>query len=568
MRSTPITTAPALRAITARASALRARAGALLTPAPRQPGRLNLALGLLGALALAGCGGSAHHTATSKTASKLPLQARIVVASDRSAAVGHLVSAHTTGNIVASIPFNPQSDGFSFENYGFIAGSPEIDPHVLREMFGDGVCATAPSDSCTLVPSAQQFADEVDNSSLGGHCFGFSVTALRFFTRRLSPTQFGGSTTYSLSLSSDLSNEIAYGFAMQALRSVTSQILSGSPSDVIADLEKAFANPSAEVYTLAIRNGTGPGSDGHAVTPFGIEDLGGGKFNILIYDNNKPGTTQAMLVDTNAETWSYNLSTNPNNPSSEWSGQGTSNPMMLYPLFPGLGKQPCPFCTSAGAAGMVQVSLGGDPDTHGHLLINSGGRRLGFVNGKLINQIPGARVILPILNEDWNAHPEPIYEVPAGTPLSVTLQASGATGSEPASVHLVGPGFGATVGNLSAGAASSEQIEVSPGGSSISLKTLGTAGYQPPTVQLARDHGRGGDVVSLTPKALAPGTKLSLSLAAASGRVSVTSSAATPPVALTLQAVGRNGTKTTQNGNVALTPGRQAHLSLGLSPTA
>ncbi len=550
--------APALRMLRLRASARR-RLGRL---APALPAVA------LSALALAGCGGSNHHTTThaTKLTGKLPAGARVVVASDRPADVGHVVSAHVAGNLVASIPFDPSRDGFSFENYGFIAGSTEIDQHVLRELFGDAVCATAPSDSCTLVPAAQQFAEEVDTSSLGGHCFGFSVTALRFFTHRLSPTQFGGSTPYSLVFSSALANEIAYGFAMQALDSVTSQILSGSPSDVIAELEKAFANPSAEVYTLAFRSGPGPNSEGHAVTPFGIENLGNGQYDILIYDNNKPGTTQAVAVDTTAETWSYNVSTNPNDPSSVWSGQGTTNPMMLYPLFPGLGTQPCPFCTSAaGARGMVQISLGGDPDTHGHLLIVSGGRRLGFVNGHLVNQIRGARVILPLLNEDWHAHPEPIYEVPAGRQLSVTLQASGVTGLEPASVHLVGPGFGATISNLSAGPASSDQIGLSPSGTSISLRTLGATQTQPPTVQLAGDRGKAGDELVLTPKALAAGTRLSLSLGASSGRVGVTSSAAIQPVALTVQAVGQRGAKTVQNSNVALTPGRQAKFSLRLS---
>ena len=515
----------------------------------------------LSAVALAACGGSGSHRLTGK----LPARARVVYASDRPADVGHVASANTPGTLVASIPFDPLRDGFAFENYGFIAGSTEIDQHVLRELFGNAVCATAPSDSCTLIPAAQQWAQAVDGSALGGHCYGFSVTALRFFTHRLAPAPFGASSPYALSLTPALANEIAYGYAMQMLPSVTSAALTGTPSEIITDLEKAFADPSAEVYTLAFFNGNSASPEGHAVTPFGIEDLGGGKYEILIYDNNYPGTTQAVSVDTVAETWSYNVSPNPTDPSTLWSGQGTNNEMMLMPLFPGLGVQPCPFCASVGALGaMVQVSLGGDPDSHGHLLIVSNGRRLGFVDGHFVDQITGARVIRPLLSEDWKAHPEPIYEVPAGTKLSVTVRGAPGTALHPVSVHVVGPGFGATVANLLLGPTSSEQIAVAAAGGSISVRSGGPAPGRPPTVQLARDRGRGGDELMLTPRSLAAGTELGMSLAPASNQIMVTSSASTQPVALTVRTVGPSGTTTAQKSSVALTPGRPATFSLGL----
>src|ERR1700722_19897043 len=136
------------------------------------------------AMTLAGCGGSSHHKqSTSKTATAaahattLPARAKVVFASD--SASGAAVSAHITGKVVASLGFNPSKDGFNFANYGFIAGT-ELDAHVMREMFGNVVCATAPSDSCTLTPAAAQWAAQVAQDMFGGHCFGFSMTALRF----------------------------------------------------------------------------------------------------------------------------------------------------------------------------------------------------------------------------------------------------------------------------------------------------------------------------------------------------------------------------------------------------
>jgi hypothetical protein len=212
----------------------------------------------------------------------------------------------------------------------------------------------------------------------------------------------------------------------------------------------------------------------------------------------------------------------------------------------------------------VRISLGGDPDVHGHLLIVSGGRRLGYVNDRFVNQIKGATVIRPLLNEIWKAHPEPIYEVPAGMKLSITLQGAGASGHDAAAVHVTGPGFGATVENLLPGPTSSDQITVAAGGGAVALRLLGGAPSGTPTVQLARDRGRTGSVLVVTPRALDSGTQLTLGLAPSTSRLSVTMTGGgrTVPVAVTLRAVGPAGSRTVQNHNVGLTPGLPATFSV------
>ena len=60
------------------------------------------------------------------------------------------------------------------------------------------------------------------------------------------------------------------------------------------------------------------------MTPIGLEDLGGGRYNILVYDNNKPNTIQGVTVDTNAQTWSYQVAINPQEKDAIWSGQGAA----------------------------------------------------------------------------------------------------------------------------------------------------------------------------------------------------------------------------------------------------
>jgi hypothetical protein len=506
---------------------------------------------------VSGCGSSSAGKHASKT--KLPAAAHVVFASDQSAAqASPLAAAIPQGTRVASLgDFSPSRDGFQFENYGFIAGGAVVNQHVMRELYGDGVCADAPSDSCTLVPVAQQDVDLVNSSDLGGHCYGFSVTALRFFTHRLDPAQFGGSTPFSLPFSTALGQELAYGFTMQYLDSVQSATLTGTPSEILADLERALPHPDHEVYTLAIRDSYGPNSEGHAITPFGVENLGGGKYDVLVYDNNWPGETRAVSIDTSADTWRYEIG-----PGTVWSGRASDNPMRLMPLTPGLGIQPCPFCHPPRlTSGMVEVSLGGDPDIHGHLSIVSNGRRLGYFGGRFVDQIKGARVILPVLNQDWRAHPEPLYEVPAGTNLVVNVSGAGPGAREPASVRVIGPAFGATVSNVNPTPGTTDQIRVSASGTTLSLRVSGRS--QVPKLALARDRGRGGTALLARPTGLMPGSALTVTLPAGSNHVGVAAAGAGQPVLLTVQSVGAQGAKVVQSKSVGVSPGHPETLSLG-----
>ena len=485
-------------------------------------------------------------------------------ANDRSAITGHVVAAHDTGSVVASLGFDLGRDGFSFENYGFIAGV-EIDQHAMRELFGDGVCAGTASDSCTLTPAAQQWAAQTDAAMAGGHCFGFSVTALRFFTHKLDPNQFGGPTTFSLQFSPQLQSELAYGWAMQELTAVRKADITNTPTGTIQFLEKALANHGGEVYTIGIFKPDG--SEGHAVTPIAVENLGGGQYQVDIYDNNYPDTPRAISVNTTNDSWTYNAAPNPSDPAGVYSGQGTTNPMNLEPLSAGLGTQPCPFCGTAGASrrGMLRISLGGNPVNHGHLLITTAdGRQIGYAGGRFVNDIPGESVFQPYLNQDWKAQPEPIYEVPADGPVQVTLDGVNATGTDAASVYVTGPGFGATVANLKPAAGFSDRIVVGAGGSALALHASTSTGGTAPTMQLARNLGASGSELTATPQGLAAGASLGIALMPAGHRLSVTSSgtATTGPVALSLRRVGPAGIQTVHSG-VTLGSGQTQTLSLG-----
>jgi hypothetical protein len=145
----------------------------------------------------------------------------------------------------------------------------------------------------------------------------------------------------------------------------------------------------------------------------------------------------------------------------------------------------------------------------------------------------------------------------------VTLDGRGATGHDPATVHVVGSGFGATVSNLLPTSSTSDQLVIGAGGRHLSLGTLGSTPSEAPTLQLAIDHGKGGQELAATPSKLSPGDHLTVALSPSTNRLSLVGSG-TAPVALTLTQVGRTGSHSAHKANIALTPNRTATFSLGL----
>ncbi len=337
---------------------------------------------------------------------------------------------HQNGTIVADLGFKPKPNGFAFENYG--QSNDDLNPQTMQTLFGPAVCASGTGAACVLHPQARAWMEENNKSMQGGHCFGFSVASLAFFdSKRAQPQQFGGTTAFVLPQTPKIANFIAYAWVFQALDRINEARVMGAPNQIVAALAKSFKSPG-ELYTIAFFKRDGSG--GHAVTPFAIEQRPDGTDAILIYDNNFPGDTRRILVDRAANTWRYQASTNPNEPSELYEGDAQSQSLMLYPTFPGFGVQPCPFCgaaateerRAAGAAAKKRYDsyfLAGDPRNQPRLLLTDAkGRKLGYVGKRFVNRIPGARVIRPLLGvAAWRLNQQPEYRVPAGRKVTITI---------------------------------------------------------------------------------------------------------------------------------------------------
>ena len=167
--------------------------------------------------------------------------------------------------------------------------------------------------------------------------------------RRLSnPSPFGAGIVPGLKIARQpaLAREIAYGHTFQLLPSVVSARVSSSPRAVVETLISGLGRSGA-LYTLGVINATAGAGTRSRPTPSTARP---DRYAILVYDNNFPGQTRKVLVNTKTDTWSYRAAANPHAPASRYTGDATTQSLLLLPARPGLGVQPCPVLRAARAS--------------------------------------------------------------------------------------------------------------------------------------------------------------------------------------------------------------------------
>ncbi|MDX6649120.1 MAG: hypothetical protein QOJ97_1071 [Solirubrobacteraceae bacterium] len=363
-----------------------------------------------------------------------------------------------TGPLVADLGFRPAQHAFSFENYADsdVRGVVNLTPPIVEYYFGRQVCVNR-TGPCKLNLLAKQWMDTANRDMGGGHCMGFAVTSLLMFAGKLPASAFGAPSTPQLVLpgNTSLQSTIAATWAIQTFKSVLDRTINGRPSNVLKALISAI-NRRTDLYTLGIYQADG---SGHAITPYAVEDRGSGRYAILVYDNNFPLEQRALFIDTRTQRWSYRGGSEPTDRSALYSGTATSNTLEISPSYPGLKRQPCPFCKAPRKAGKRaatsaaqattynEVNLTGNPRNHAHVYLEDPQlRKTGFVSGRFVNKIPGAVIVRPRNTNNWASAPEPSYRFPASSSFfgqtDIFLDGRGLARRDRESLNLIGPGFG------------------------------------------------------------------------------------------------------------------------------
>jgi hypothetical protein len=393
-----------------------------------------------------------------------------------SGGVGGALTRH--GTLIAGLPFSPEVDGFSFANYGADEGYPDLSPAELHRWFGDRMCGGGAGDSCTLSPPAREWMETMSGYMGGGHCEGMSSLSLLFHQGALSPASFGGPTTHDLAVEGNepLAREIAYWWTTQAMDPTASgAAVERTPSGVIDALRRSFGPPVTETYTLGIfRTVDGELADGHSITPYAIEDMGDGTVQILVYDNNHPDLTRAVVVDPGAETWSYEASTNPAEASFVYDGDAMTKSLRLTPTSARLAPQVCPFCgdSTDEVAGPLQ---GATPATAvGYLYVERAAETAGVelrVTAEDGSALPGLDAIEPYVG---SSPVPPYFRTPTDRPFAVTLDATGARGPVSLDLSWVGPDEDLHIDDLQLAPGQIDTAVFDPAADAVTYRTAAT----------------------------------------------------------------------------------------------
>lgn len=299
--------------------------------------------------------------------------------------------------------FRPESNGFSFQNYGEDPSIVDLTPVEMQRMFGDKVCASKADGKCVLTYPAKRWMDEAVAAMAYGHCEGIAVLSDLIYFNQLSSGKFGGNSTINLSLQNELlQREIGYWWVTQVTTPGGTNKVSDSPNEVLDVLADAFdkGRNADEWWVMGIY--LPDGSGGHSITPFAVEDMGNGIFRILVYDNNWPKERRFIEVDRNSNSWRYVASINPNEPSEVYTGNASTKSLEIVSVSSRLVQQECDFCAEDGNSSVnsskgalkgqknIQIWQNGRANA---LVTNEHGQRIGFLeSGEFVNEIPDAKI--------------------------------------------------------------------------------------------------------------------------------------------------------------------------------
>ncbi len=393
--------------------------------------------------------------------------------------------------VLADIGFRPERDGWAFQNQGgeYPRTTGILNEKVMVRMFGEKACVDGDAEDCTLTLPAAEFADRVNRAMNNGRCEGMAVAALTFWKGIDKPESMWSLTNHTLD-KKEATPFIAQYWAYQMMDPVRSERMAAArrstPSSVVDQLVTSFK--ANEFSTLAFWHQRGRG--GHAVTPYAVEDQGNGIQHIKVYDNNYPDKESIIVIDRNADTWRYDTAAlNPGRPADPWYGDASTRTLVVVPLDLRLKAQTCPFCTGSATERIIW------PRAASATITDQEGRRLGYgEDGKLINEIPNAQVVLPAAYLEGGAPAEPIFFLPEDNDYDVVLsKAEGTTGNEEdAGVAVFSGGSAVTVEGAKLGGGQKDTLSVGRDGSGLRYRA---GGGKVPALKVAIDDNKEGVAV-------------------------------------------------------------------------
>jgi hypothetical protein len=524
-----------------------------------------------------------------KTRHILTLSLVIVVISAAMSGIKPASAQQATRTVVADLNFRPDGNGFGFPNYGADTPVTNLTPAEMRRLLDDSVCAILKDNNCTLTPDMQQLMDTINGKMGGGHCEGMAVLSTLIFANKENAADFGqGQTTgFSFADNAKLQREIALWFSTQMLKTVSNATIKDkTPKEIVDILAKAM-NDKSEYYVVHIFQ---PGfKNGHAITPYQIQDMGNGLFHIMVYDNNWPKDANRFVeVDTNANTWTYLAATSPDVPEAVYKGDATTLTLHLSPIGLRVTKQSCPTCQAANIGAQAnttqlvayhparvfatqaetqynEVTIYSSSDVSGAdlLITDAAGHRLGYQGDQFFTEIPGAQFI-PVTSSDlFDDDPEPVYYIPVGTAFTVTLDGTSMQKDEVTNVSMVGPSYDLAVENIKLPAGKKDTMTFSPDGTKISYTP---SSDQAPDVIVGIEHTGNDYEFTVKGADVQPGASVNVSLDYDKGRLGINTSGSgekSATYAIEVDRISDTAEDSFSHDGLTLDPNATAYIEFG-----
>lgn len=439
------------------------------------------------------------------------------------------------GEIIASIGFDPKVNGFGFRNFG---KNPDYEEDLTADdmirMFGAAnVCIEGTTaNDCVLYETTDRWIEEALKKMDNGHCDGFSVSSLRMFVGkpfkgRKNPAAFqrGAVNLFDLQKNQVTSNYVSYYQTLTFLKETyifRTPTFKKKPSEIMTMIEDAMESKK-ELYTLEVwMRENGKMTRGHSILPIAIEDMGDDIYRIHVYDNNYPGQTKYVTVNTKAETWRYHTANNPTETARDYIGTATTNTLGLKRLSDrSRARYECPFCDidEAGADDnkdavnetkspfmnasytlnpapktkspavepeSLTISSSGDVEL---LITDPSGKSIGYDVAKkvTVNNIPGATENLIPGDGDTDTPPEYNMPVNQANKKPYKINIGGSDSKQTSDLQIYGPGFVVGFADISVDKGESLNTTVSADGRQLTFTA--SADGETPTIYLSTDSG-------------------------------------------------------------------------------
>jgi hypothetical protein len=392
--------------------------------------------------------------------------------------------AQLPDGMVALPDFDPAVNGFQFSNAELLQAIDltrnaqaweEVLTPQLQQLFGTQICSGGDSANCVLTAAAQSWLRTQLDRMNQGLSEGMAAAVLdlwqptqprlpwwqRLINFVLGQTVFGLARTLF-----ELQTFIANLFLMQGVTEVFEQTQTvrntWTPSQILQSIVRVFLTGSGDPFTMGVfRLVAGVLTEGHALTPYRVEDRGSGQYWVYVYDSNYPAGRSAspanlhMEFDTRADTWRYQ----PVAEGPEYRGDAQSKTLDLTQRSwrqppatdqpPTIGPFSCPFCRP-----ITEADAEFPPDPSLDItLIGEGQLTVVPVQTAPSPSAPRSAIALVPFKGGLNRDVPASYHLPVGglgQGLQVTLTGT-ATAQSPATLQITGPGYAATVDDLKLG---------------------------------------------------------------------------------------------------------------------